>query len=386
MQQFLTRKRRPLAKDDFWAIISWLFVGHGAFLLVGTTTFASVVLLVANSLQIQEYVAGKIGKYLTRSTGVLVSFGSAEPNWKDGKLTFKNVRLVCGPPAAPEKDDNYTQFDITVDRFDVTISMARLLEGRGLARSCDAHGVRGIIDRSRVRAIDGWRYHSKPGDFELDSVTVKDALVNIVSADFRPFSVSILHADLPRLRKAYLLYDILCVESAVGLFDKCLFSIHTPQVEIQEGETRRKANYDQIRHLKIDNLNVDHFSSGSKVGPLSWLQRGTVGIDAFVQLPLNYRKPSEDLLDSINMTFENIKENILLSILEQNTEKTLTIKEATAEENPCEEGFFEELVNFRERLRGIRQLYLNPVLERFRKRNYCLFDEKANEPALFVCV
>ena len=53
IQDFLTRKKRPRTKDDFWAIVSWAFVGHGAFILVGTTTFASIVLLVANSLQIQ---------------------------------------------------------------------------------------------------------------------------------------------------------------------------------------------------------------------------------------------------------------------------------------------------------------------------------------------
>lgn len=52
-RNFLTRKRRPFTRDDVWAIASWAFVGHGALILVGTTTFASIVLLVANSLQIQ---------------------------------------------------------------------------------------------------------------------------------------------------------------------------------------------------------------------------------------------------------------------------------------------------------------------------------------------
>lgn len=39
--------------DDFLALFSWLFVGNTLFVLVGTTTFLSVVVVVANSLSFQ---------------------------------------------------------------------------------------------------------------------------------------------------------------------------------------------------------------------------------------------------------------------------------------------------------------------------------------------
>lgn len=318
----MTRKRRPLTRDDIWAIVSWAFVGHGAFILVGTTTFASIVLLVANSLQIQEYVACQIGKYLTKSTGVQVSFGSAMPNWRDGKLSFKDVKVYCGPPA-PGQSENYTQYDLTIESFDVAISLARMLEGRGLAKTASLCGVRGTLDRSHLQASPGWWYKAQPGDFDLEGLSIRDMLINVISpGDFRPFSVSVLSAEMPRLRKRFLMYDMLSVNAAVGMFDRCLFSVHTPQIEIQEDGKKRRTGYSKMRHLKIDGLNVDHFNTGVSSGPFSWLQRGTVDIDAFVQLPDSHREPSED---GIGAAIDNIREHIILGILKESSssEKSL---------------------------------------------------------------
>lgn len=336
-----------------WAIVSWLFVGHGAFLLIGTTTFASVVLLVANSLQIQEFVAGQIGRLLTRSTGLQVVFGSAEPNWRDGKLSFRDVQVVCGPPAEGESD-NYTRFDLRMDRFDVNISLARMLEGRGLARSCVIEGLRGTVDRRFIRPVDGWRYEAKAGDFELDSVSLRDVQVEVLSADFRPFSVSVIHAELPRLRKRLLLYDLLCTESAVGVFDRSLFSVHMPT---SGSDASAKRYCEQIRHLKVDGVNADHFGAGT--GPLAWLQKGAIDIDAVLQLPSSYRRPSEDLLDSLNETLGNIKENVLISILDPHK----------SSEDHSEYAPDQVTMMGRERLLQFRDAYLAPLLSRLRKRS-----------------
>ncbi len=311
-----------------------------------------------------EYVACQIGQFLTRKTGIQVSFGSAEPNWKDGKLSFKNVKVYCGPPNEGQFG-NYTQYDLTIDSFDVNISLARMLEGKGLAKNCSVSGVRGTIDRSYLQSIPGWRYKPQPGDFELENVSIKDLLINVVSGQtFRPYTFSVLSAELPRLRKIYLLYDILSTNSAVGMFDKCLFSVHTPQIEIQEGDNRIRANYSKIRHLKIDGLNVDHFGTGTAAsGPLSWLQRGMVDIDAFVQLPSNHREPSED---GVVGALENIRENILLAVLKNSNILRVTVPESnkTVEEESM------KLTKIEEKLRDLRLTYLTPTMERLRRRIY----------------
>lgn len=49
----LMRQIRPWRVDDFIAMFSWAFLANVAFVLLGTTTFFSLVLAAANSLQFQ---------------------------------------------------------------------------------------------------------------------------------------------------------------------------------------------------------------------------------------------------------------------------------------------------------------------------------------------
>jgi hypothetical protein len=49
----LMRQIRPWRVDDFIAMFSWAFIANIAFVLLGTTTFFSLVLAAANSLQFQ---------------------------------------------------------------------------------------------------------------------------------------------------------------------------------------------------------------------------------------------------------------------------------------------------------------------------------------------
>jgi distribution and morphology protein 31 len=97
--------------------------------------------------------------------------------------------------------------------------------------------VRWIIDRTHVYwdpqvpyIPSEHRHPHRPGDFEIKAFSVEDVLVTVLQpGGFRPYQVSILSAFAPRLRKRWLIYDILCVESMVGKFDNCLFSIHQAQ-------------------------------------------------------------------------------------------------------------------------------------------------------------
>lgn len=52
--QFSTQmKTKKWGKDQVLAVGTWLVVGTGAFVLIGTTTSVSMALLLANSLQFQ---------------------------------------------------------------------------------------------------------------------------------------------------------------------------------------------------------------------------------------------------------------------------------------------------------------------------------------------
>lgn len=49
----LMRQIRPWTLNDATALFSWLFLGHTVWLLAGTTSFVSIILWTANSLQFQ---------------------------------------------------------------------------------------------------------------------------------------------------------------------------------------------------------------------------------------------------------------------------------------------------------------------------------------------
>ncbi|KAG0949612.1 hypothetical protein G6F57_001251 [Rhizopus arrhizus] len=365
----LMRQIRPWTLNDATALFSWLFLGHTVWLLVGTTSFV-------------KWTAYRIGKYLTSATGATVVFESAiVPNWKDGKIRFNNVRIYRMPQSELEKFERHAAllstgqtlpeeekgveeseddplagveldeeerenevlkkwmwYNLMIDRVEVSLSLIRWLDGKGLVQSADVQGVRGVVDRRHVR----WdpdvpydpvaaRHQYTPGDFELEKLTVEDLLVTVYQPNgFRPYPVSIFHAQLDRFRKQWLFYDLLCATTITGAFDKCLFSVHSPQLEksvLQQswhidspkrgfrshdiyhyypfskqdpngvvigGETERfgvltdddmkKQGYKRKSRLRIDGVKVDHLFRGLE-GPPGWITSGTVDVCADIYIP-----------------------------------------------------------------------------------------------------
>ncbi|KAG0944952.1 hypothetical protein G6F35_005115 [Rhizopus arrhizus] len=351
----LMRQIRPWTLNDATALFSWLFL---------------------------EWTAYRIGKYLTSATGATVVFESAiVPNWKDGKIRFNNVRIYRMPQSELEKFERHAAllstgqtlpeeekgveeseddplagveldeeerenevlkkwmwYNLMIDRVEVSLSLIRWLDGKGLVQSADVQGVRGVVDRRHVR----WdpdvpydpvaaRHQYTPGDFELEKLTVEDLLVTVYQPNgFRPYPVSIFHAQLDRFRKQWLFYDLLCATTITGAFDKCLFSVHSPQLEksvLQQswhidspkrgfrshdiyhyypfskqdpngvvigGETERfgvltdddmkKQGYKRKSRLRIDGVKVDHLFRGLE-GPPGWITSGTVDVCADIYIP-----------------------------------------------------------------------------------------------------
>ncbi|KAF9580889.1 Mitochondrial distribution and morphology protein 31, mitochondrial precursor [Lunasporangiospora selenospora] len=330
LKLLLMRQIRPWRVDDFIAMFSWAFLANVAFVLLGTTTFFSLVLATANSLQFQGFVATKISNYLTASTGVKVKFDSAiVPNWKDGKITLRNVVMSKRAevpdrdaeqaghkgedhsgqgheheeserthPTEEEIDTNFTMFDVTIDQIEVTLSAKRWLDGKGLIQDAVIKGVRGVIDRTSVWWDPDIEYIPEesrrkhiPGDFELDSLDLEDMMVTVLQPDgFRPYAVSIFSAHFPCFRKQWLFYDMLCAESMMGMFDGCLFSCYTAQRENTDSQTSLK--WKRTTRFKMDDVKIDHMNAGVE-GPFGWIYSGTVDVTCDVHIP---KEPEEDVL------------------------------------------------------------------------------------------
>jgi distribution and morphology protein 31 len=148
-----------------------------------------------------EQVARALSDALTANTGVTVVFESAVvPKWRDSRLSFKNVYISRRPgdpgsttkakrdPHAAHKaavgydvsthpayhgieddehehehedaeDDthdeaNYSRFDFTVDSIDVTLSLWKWLDGKGLVKDATIKGVRGVFGKTRSSFVE----------------------------------------------------------------------------------------------------------------------------------------------------------------------------------------------------------------------------------------
>ncbi|KAL8702115.1 MAG: hypothetical protein Q9224_000164 [Gallowayella concinna] len=313
---FSIRSGRPFNIDEISAFFSWILVGHVLWIILGTTTFFSLAIFAVNTVFAQ---------------GVKVVFESAiVPKWGDGVITFKNVfvsrrpgqgngkvskgsPLTAAAAAAAAKgraddtgrsptqepvstdveDTNYTQFDLSLDTVNVTLSFTKWFNSKGLLRDVEIKGVRGVIDRSTVHYsgehVDPrtYKHEHSPGDFEIDSFKLEDLLVTIHQPhNFRPFSVSVFSCDLPRLRRQWLFYDFLSANMMSGSFDESLFTIHPRQTHGTIG-TQLGAEPDHWKkhsRLRIDGLNIDHLNRGVE-GPFSWIHEGNVDIVSDIMFP-----------------------------------------------------------------------------------------------------
>lgn len=199
------------------------------------------------------------------------------------------------------EDSNYTQFDVSIDTVNVTLSFTKWFNSHGLLKDVHVKGIRGIVDRTHVKWTDAdaqidpksYRVEHNPGDFELDSFKMEDVLVTIYQPNnFRPFTLSIFSCDLPRLRRQWLMYDFLSANMMSGSYDNSLFTIHPRQThryteaQLQGGleEDGSRSPWKKHNRIRIDGLNIDHLNTGVQ-GPFSWIHEGTVDIVADLMLP-----------------------------------------------------------------------------------------------------
>jgi mitochondrial distribution and morphology protein 31 len=174
----LIRSLRPFNMDDISAFISVYLLSHAFLLIAGTTTFFLLVIATINTVGGQEYFAQFIGWYLTKESGMTVVFESAiVPKWQSKTIRFERVFVSRRPKGAegnfvrkgssstaaaaaaaaaqvterPKReeevmdDGNYTQFDLTVESVDVTLSFVKWMNGKGLLENVEMHGVRGVV-------------------------------------------------------------------------------------------------------------------------------------------------------------------------------------------------------------------------------------------------
>jgi mitochondrial distribution and morphology protein 31 len=162
--------------DDISAFISVYLLSHAFLLIAGTTTFFLLLIAAINTVGAQEYFARIVGWYLTKESGMTIVFESAiVPKWQGQMIRFERVFVSRRPKGThrnyvrkgssataaaaaaaavadrgheeeeADDDGNYTQFDLTIDSIDVTLSFLKWVDGKGLVENAQVRGVRGVV-------------------------------------------------------------------------------------------------------------------------------------------------------------------------------------------------------------------------------------------------
>ncbi|PVU91229.1 hypothetical protein BB559_004219 [Furculomyces boomerangus] len=237
-----TSTSRPWTLDDVMALGSWILMSQAVWILIGTTTFVSVVLFILNQLKFDAAVASVVSHWVSKAVGLSVQIESAIiPKWSSGKITLKNLKVECGPQHAISSnnpgpdfipDTNFTYYKLHIDEIDVELSLVRWLDGKGIIKKCLVRGARGVVDRRHIFYDYSIPYNPEeerkkhiPGYFDIEDFEAENVMITLLNPGFRPVPVAIYSASLGKLRQQWFFYDFLSASSMVGMYDNSLFSV-----------------------------------------------------------------------------------------------------------------------------------------------------------------
>lgn len=283
---------QPWSPDHRFAVASWMAIGTTWWIVAGTSTFLSLVFWVVPSDEFQQFVARQASEYVGHHTGAQVTFGSAiQPSWRT--LRLRDVEIVRTEETSGIKD--CTALKLRIEQMDVKVSLLWLLEGKGLLEEVHLNGVSGTIDRRNSwNAYDSegnlipWqdvpfepydqRARAAPyrGSPHLRKVTVKDAQIALFQPEpTRPLHINLHHLESRRLRRQWLLYDLLG-STAEGQLDERLFSLRPVPSDDPKAPLQSR--------FHMDGVNVDIGQPGA-TGPLSWITEGRIDVNAIFYFP-----------------------------------------------------------------------------------------------------
>lgn len=320
LKWILKKSNRPFNTDDYSAVFSWLVMGNVLLFFLATTTFFSLVIFTFNTVFAQEFVARKMGEFITKNSNLTVTFESAVvPGWSDGRISFRKCFVSRRPKLSTKftkgsqaeayaasvqgssnttedeiyDDGNYTQFDLTIEEVNLSLSFNKWVNGTGMVENLEIKGLRGVVDRGHVHwdpDDDATNYKNvyQPGDFEINDFKMEDVLFKLIQpSDFRHFDVAIYNCELSKLRKHWLFYDFLNANIMSGSYDNALFTVHKKQRlddfnKDYSGEM--SDTWKRITRLRVDSLEIDHLNTGLE-GPFGWITSGKVDMIGDVMVP-----------------------------------------------------------------------------------------------------
>ncbi|CAR27998.1 hypothetical protein ZYGR_0N04860 [Zygosaccharomyces rouxii] len=291
----LIRGNRPFSANEISTMFSWLLISQIAWIILGTTTFVSIILLIFNTVFAKEVVGRCIGKMLNAYLdGIDVNFQDALiPEWKKRCIRFNKVELKTSQQEHMEQDEKEPkfEFDLKFHQIELKLNLMKWLWGNGLIQDISVFGMKGD-------AKVNYAYKSKsPKDFLIDwfsnkeyhlgRVQITDSSVNVHDKQMgTKFKLSIYDLEMPQLRFEWMIPDFFNANIVTGAINHSLFSIHKRQHKlpyINELEQDLQ-HWKRITRLRLDSINVRDLGL-NRSNSFNWVEDGDLEIIADVMLP-----------------------------------------------------------------------------------------------------
>ncbi|PRP82426.1 mitochondrial inner membrane protein Mdm31 (predicted) [Planoprotostelium fungivorum] len=265
---------------------------------------SSTLLFLYNSGYIEEWFNKRAFQYLEKQTGLNITYQNS--TWakalSKGVFYLKNVTVIRPEPVPPQ--ENWCIFELSIDKIRLKISPLWFILGRGWVKEMKVQGVRGVVDRRTEWKDPSWKPRNWPifwGDFHFTNVVVQDCHFTLYfpEASQRAVSVFIEVLKCPRIRRRYLLYDVICSTRIDGVFDGCRLAYRELHPERQ--------NEGREMMLRIYGLGVDLLSKNAS-GPLGWMTEGEMDMEVQVMLPTDVER-----VNNIHFNFFTRLNRVVLS-------------------------------------------------------------------------
>lgn len=272
------------------------------------------------------FIAGSI---LSQGLGLKFVFekGNAVPEFSEGMLKFKNLKVYSNKSASPE-----ISYAASVQELNLSLSFKKWYSGNGLIEDMEIIGMDAKIFRNAENpsecttqtnaqipfssmALSFSKYNERAyndvdehGAELLENLERADKLsflestyefshVKILDSVFEfyegkgdvPLKISVFSCDLPRLRGSRILVDFFNASNVAGAINDAMFTIHKHQVFLKN---------ENVVRFKLDGIDMGALSRANPQLKFNWIANGKAEVIANIRLPSMDGEKEENVSNS----------------------------------------------------------------------------------------
>lgn len=256
------------------------------------------------------------GSILSQGLGLKFVFerGNVVPEFSDGMLKFKNLKVYSNKSASPE-----LSYAASVQELNLSLSFKKWYRGNGLIEDMEIIGMDAKIFRNAElplensvianrqtpfssMALSFSKYNERTyneidehgaellenlqraekisfleSTYDFSHVKILDSVFEVYEGKGNlPLKISIFSCDLPRLRGSRLLVDFFNASNVAGAINDAMFTIHKHQVFL---------NNENVVRFKLDGIDMGSLSRANPQLKFNWIANGKAEIIANIRLP-----------------------------------------------------------------------------------------------------